>query len=70
MPRGELHDAAAAGVEEQAYWDWYANELEEEHKAWEQHHNSTAHLAVDFSWMDGMTVDELELPEFELYPEQ
>lgn len=63
MPRGELHDAAAAGMEEQTYWDDMANTLWDQEMAKYQalaYLDNTAHLAVDYSWMDGMTIDESE----------
>ena len=62
MPRGELHDAAAAGVEEQTYWDNMANALAEERRLMyhQQPVDKTTHLAVDFSWMDGMTIDDAD----------
>lgn len=60
VPRGEYHAAAMAGMEEQAYWDRYVNDLEEERLANATRWNDSAHLAVDYSWMDGMTTEESE----------
>ena len=61
VPRGEYHAEAMAGMEEQAYWDQYANDIEEQRLlANATRWDDSAHLAVDYSWMDDMTIDEAD----------